>query len=75
MIDMASKQIIPAVVGYTRTLADTVIAVREAGVDASVQTEILKEVSLKLAEAKAALVKVQEGEKTPVHLPACVNRP
>ncbi len=64
MIDMASKQIIPAVVGYTRTLADTVIAVREAGVDASVQTEILKEVSLKLAEAKAALVKLQEVEKT-----------
>ena len=64
MIYMASKQIIPAVVGYTRTLADTVIAVREAGVDASVQTEILKEVSLKLAEAKAALVKLQEVEKT-----------
>ena len=64
MIDMASKQIIPAVVGYTRTLADTVIAVKEAGVDASVQTEILKEVSLKLAEAKAALVKLQEVEKT-----------
>lgn len=64
MIDMASKQIIPAVVGYTRTLADTVIAVREAGVDASVQTEILKEVSLKLAEAKTALVKLQEVEKT-----------
>ncbi len=64
MIDMASKQIIPAVVGYTRTLADTVIAVREAGVDASVQTEILKEVSLKLAEAKAALMKLQEVEKT-----------
>ena len=48
--------------GYSRTLADTVIAVREAGVDASVQTEILKEVSLKLAEAKAALVKLQEVE-------------
>lgn len=54
MIDMASKQFIPAVIKYTKTLADTVIAVREAGVDASVQSEALAEVSEYLAEAKEA---------------------
>ncbi len=55
MIDMASKQILPAVVSYTKTLADTVLAVKEAGADASVQTELLKEASLLLADAKKAL--------------------
>ncbi len=39
---------------YTKSLADTVIAVREAGADASVQAEILNEVSELLAEAKKA---------------------
>ncbi len=55
MIDMASKQILPAVVSYTKTLADTVLAVKEAGADASVQTELLKEASLLLTNAKKAL--------------------
>lgn len=54
MIDMASKQFIPAVIRYTKSLADTVIAVREAGADASVQVEILNEVSELLAETKRA---------------------
>lgn len=62
MIDMASKQIIPAVVRYTKSLADTVIAVKEAGADASVQAGLLAGVSAKLAEAKAALGKLQEAE-------------
>ena len=62
MIDMASRQIIPAVVKYTKSLADTVIAVKEAGADASVQAEMLAAVSGKLAETKAALVKLQEVE-------------
>ena len=55
MIDIAAKQIIPAVVKYTKTLADTVIAVKEAGADASVQEEMLSEVTALLAEAKKAL--------------------
>ena len=45
MIDMASKQIIPAIIKYTKDLADTVVAVKEAGADASVQAELLTEVS------------------------------
>lgn len=55
MIDMASKQILPAIIQYTKTLADTVNAVREAGVDASVQMDTLEEVSALLKEMKEAL--------------------
>ena len=55
MIDMASKQIIPAIIKYTKELADTVVAVKEAGADASVQAELLTEVSGLLAESKKAL--------------------
>ena len=55
MIDMSSKQFLPAFIKYTKTLADTVNAVKAAGVDASVQTETLKEVSALMAETKAAL--------------------
>ncbi len=67
MIDIASKQLIPAAMKYTKELADTVIAVKACDVDASVQTEILKETSQLLADAKEALVKLvnleAEGEK------------
>lgn len=62
MIDMAAKQILPAVVKYTKTLADTVIAVKEAGADAAVQAQMLSQVSEKLAQAKAALTKLEEVE-------------
>ena len=55
MIDMASKQIIPAIIKYTKELADTIVAVKEAGADASVQAELLTEVSGLLAESKKAL--------------------
>lgn len=54
MIDMAAKEYIPAVIKYTKTLADTVLAVQQAGVDASVQKELLVEISDKLAKANAA---------------------
>ncbi len=55
MIDMACKQILPAIIKYTKELADTVVAVKEAGADASVQAELLTEVSGLLAESKKAL--------------------
>lgn len=60
MINMASKKYIPAVVGYTRLLADTVIAVREAGAEPFVQSELLGEVNEKLKEARAALKKLEK---------------
>lgn len=69
MIDMASKQIIPSVVKYTKSLADTVVAVKEAGADATVQADLLAKVSSKLTEAKAALMKLQETEKKASAMP------
>ena len=62
MIDMAGKQIIPAVVKYTKVLADTINAVKAAGADASVQAELLKQVSKKLEAMQKALVKLQKAE-------------
>ena len=62
MIDMAGKQIIPAVVKYTKALADTVNAVKAAGADASMQTELLTTVSGKLAAMQKALVKLEQAE-------------
>ena len=60
MIDIASKHIIPAVVSYTTELANSVIAVSEAGVDSSTQKELLDEVTTYLKEMKAALKKLTE---------------
>ena len=59
MIDIAAKQIIPAVVKYTKELADTVLAVKEVGADASVQAEMLADISGLLTETKAALKKLE----------------
>ncbi len=68
MIDMASKQFVPAVVKYTKVLADTVLAVKEAGADASVQFEMLKEVSELLKEMKNALEKLKAAENEAVSM-------
>ena len=63
MIDMAGKQIVPAVVKYSKSLADTVNAVKAAGVDATVQVELLKEVSEKLTKMQTALEALKKAEK------------
>ena len=55
MIDMASKQFMPAFIKYTKTLADTVNAVTAAGADASVQKEVLDKVTELMCETKKAL--------------------
>lgn len=63
MMEMAGKQIIPAVVKYTKVLADAAIAVKEIGADASVHTDLLKNVTKKLTQAQKALVKLEQAEK------------
>lgn len=55
MIDMASKQFMPAFIKYTKTLADTVNSVTAAGADASVQKETLAKVTELMGETKTAL--------------------
>jgi glutamine synthetase len=61
MVDIATKQIIPAVIRYTTVLAKSINEVKAAcGADVSVQTDILMEVSKLLAETKHALVHLEE---------------
>jgi len=60
MIDMAGKQIIPAVVKYSKTLADTVAVVKAAGVDAAAEVDMLKEVAEKLSAANVALADLKK---------------
>ena len=64
MIDVASKQIIPAVIKYTKTLADTINAVTAAGAEASVQVELLNETSALLSDTKVALAKLSDVTET-----------
>lgn len=54
MINISGKQLIPAVAGYTGTLADAVVACKNAGVEATAQKELLAEISGLLAEMKTA---------------------
>ncbi len=63
MIDMANKQIIPSVIRFSRSLADTSTAVSAAGGDASVPAELLKNVTEKLSETKKAVEELQAEEK------------
>nr|MCR5717103.1 glutamine synthetase type III [Lachnospiraceae bacterium] len=63
MIEMAGKQIIPAVIKYNKRLADTAIAVKQAGGDASVETELLKESSAKLVAEQKALKELRAAEE------------
>ncbi len=60
MIDIAGKQIIPSVIKYVKSLADSVIAVKNACPDAdtSVQSGLLTECSELLAKTQAALSKL-----------------
>ena len=63
MMDIAGKQIIPAVIRYTRFLADTVNAVTAAGAKAGVQKELLQETSALLSDTKEALSKLADVER------------
>lgn len=60
MIDMAKRQILPAVVRYTKALADTCLAVKEAGANASVQLGLLNQVSDELVRANEALRSLED---------------
>lgn len=63
MIDMAGKQIIPAVVKYTAELAESLNTVKAAcpEADVSVQRELLIETSALLSEMKAALAALEDS--------------
>jgi glutamine synthetase len=63
MIDMAGRQIIPAVIKYSRMLADTVNSVKAAGGDTSVEAGQLREVSERLVKMQKALDRLRTAEK------------
>lgn len=62
MIEMASRKYIPAIIKYTKQLADAILSVKSAvaSADTSVQEELLTKTSNLLSAAKKALVKLQE---------------
>ena len=61
MIDIAGKQIVPAVIKYATALANSINAVKAAcDADVSVQIGLLKEVSDLLSQTKTALSKLEE---------------
>ena len=62
MIDIAGKQIIPAVIKYVTSLAQSVNLVKSAVADAdvSVQSELLTESSALLSDAQVALAKLKD---------------
>ena len=62
MIDMAGKDIIPAVIRYTKELADAAMAVSSLGIDASVQKEQLVRVNVLLKQVNAALFDLRERQ-------------
>ena len=63
MLNIASKQIIPAVIKYTTKLADSINAVKATGCGADVNTQegLLKEISDLLKETKTELVNLQDA--------------
>lgn len=65
MLDIAGKQIIPAVIRYSRQLADSINAVVAAGVlEVEVQTGLLRETSALLKETKEAADALREVTET-----------
>ncbi len=62
MIEMASKKYIPAIITYTKNLADSINAVKAAvpEADSSVQVNLLKEVSTLLTKTNEALNNLKE---------------
>ncbi len=61
MTDIATKQIIPAVIKYTTVLADSINKVRAAGaIDVSVQMDLLTQCSQLLKDTDVAMNKLSE---------------
>ncbi len=60
MIEMSTKQIIPAVMKYEGTLAASVKDLKELGISADTQMEILSTIDTKLAELKKATAGLED---------------
>ena len=60
MIEMSNEEIIPAVMEYQADLAKGAAEIKALGIEPSVQISLLKTISDKLAELKAATVALEE---------------
>lgn len=69
MVQMAGKELLPAIMSYCGQLADSANAVRACGIDASVQEEILFELTNCLKEANASLKELEEAIRTAEQVP------
>ena len=70
MIDVATKQIIPAVIKYTTVLAESVNAVKAAGpIDVSVQMDLLAKCSALLKESNDAMNKLSDVVERVMEIP------
>ena len=71
MIDMASKQIIPAIIGYTTTLAQSITSIKtvSTAIDTSVQEDLLTHVSMLLRQAQDALSVLKEAVSITAAMP------
>ena len=61
MVQMAGKELLPAIMSYCGKLADSANAVRACGIDASVQEETLSRLTDCLKEASASLKVLDEA--------------
>ena len=68
MIDMVKKEIIPAVMEYTTTVAKSVAAVKAVGADASVQEKVLKEITTELSKLDASVAKLEAATDASVKI-------
>ena len=70
MIDVATKQIIPAVIKYTTVLAESINAVKAAGpIDVSVQLDLLEKCSALLKESNNAMNKLSDVVERVMEIP------
>ncbi len=69
MIDMATKQFVPAVVRYTGQLASIIGSLEQVGGDCSVQRQILDKCTVLLNETSRALEELRSVHKTGAAMP------
>ena len=69
MVQMAGKELLPAIMAYCGQLADSANAVRACGIDASVQEDVLSKLTDCLKEANASLQILDEAIRMAEQVP------
>ena len=74
MLDMAKKQIIPAVMKYSADTAKGVNELKAVGIDTSVQEEILSDIAKELKALTAACEKLAEVDAKAITMEADMEK-